>query len=68
MKVNKKTLGLVLVMFLGVFWFIPRSIDSDIKGLKRFVLSVKLALIITFGLSSPADAFMGGGAPGKGGK
>jgi hypothetical protein len=28
MKVNKKTLGLFLVMFSGVFWFIFRSIDS----------------------------------------
>jgi hypothetical protein len=56
MKVNKKTLGLVLIMFLGIFWFIFRSIDSDIKCLKRFVLSIKLALIITFGFSSPADA------------
>ena len=56
MKVNKKTLGLFLVMFLGVFWFIYRSRDSDLKGLKWFVLSVKLALIITLSLLSPADA------------
>lgn len=67
MKANKKTLGLFLVMFLGAFWFISRSIDSDIKGLKRFVLSVKLALIITFGLSSPTDAKDSGFLPGADG-
>ncbi len=67
MKVNKKTLGLVLIMFLGIFWFIFRSIDSDIKGLKRFVLSVKLALIITFGFLSPADAKDSGFLPGADG-
>ena len=53
MKANKKILVLFLVMFLRAFWFISKSINSDIKGLKRFVLSVKLALIITFALSSP---------------
>lgn len=54
-------------MFLGAFWFISRSIDSDIKGLKRFVLSVKLALIITFGLSSPTHAKDSGFLPGADG-
>ena len=67
MKANKKTLGLFLVMFLGAFWFISRSVDSDIKGLKRFVLLVKLALIITFGLSSPTDAKDSGFLPGADG-
>lgn len=67
MKANKKTLGLFLVMFLGAFWFISRSIDSDIKDLKRFVLSVKLALIITFGLSSPTYAKDSGFLPGADG-
>lgn len=67
MKVSKKDLGWFLVMFLGVFWFIYRSIDSDIKGLKRFVLSVKLALIIIFSLSSPVDAKDSGFLPGADG-
>jgi hypothetical protein len=56
MKANRRTLGLFLLMFAGVFWFVFRSIDSDKKGLKRFVLSVRIALSITFCLLSPAYA------------
>ena len=66
MSYTKKNISIVLffTIFVGIFWFIYRSKDFDHKGFKRFIISIKIALVMALSLLSPAHAKDGGFLPG----
>jgi hypothetical protein len=58
MKCYRRNFVVFFVIFIGVFWVIYRSIGSDFKGLRRFVISVKAAAVIaTAVLGMPSSAY-----------
>ena len=60
---NKKSYTITFFLIL-IAIFVVAYKNSDVKGFRRFLISFKLAVIITFGLLSPADAKDTGFLPG----
>jgi hypothetical protein len=57
MRLSRKSIflsGVFIVTLRSFFW--PTYKSSNLKGLKRFVVLFNIALILTFGSLSPADA------------
>lgn len=52
---NKKT-HLISGFLILITVFLVVYKNSNVKGFRRFLISLKLAVIITFSLGSPADA------------
>lgn len=56
MRFNPRSLGFSFLVFIGVFVLIYKDESLNLKGVKRFVIAVRIALIITFSVISAAPA------------